>query len=125
MGGWSSQWHSLSWGQRAVGNANQSYWHVRRIEPNPSGLFPWDQENGSRNSSNGRRKKRPNFLQVTDRREQILNAFNGPDDGAGVTTSGGTESILMACLAAREKAAAERGITNPEMYVSISVCVFD
>ncbi|OKP09942.1 Sphingosine-1-phosphate lyase [Penicillium subrubescens] len=45
----------------------------------------------------------------------ILNAFNGPDDGAGVTTSGGTESIIMACLAAREKAAAERGITSPEI----------
>ena len=54
-----------------------------------------------------------------------MNAFNGPEDGAGVTTSGGTESILMACLAAQEKAAAERGITNPEMYASVSVCVFD
>jgi hypothetical protein len=54
---------------------------------------------------------------------QILNAFNGPDDGAGVTTSGGTESIIMACLAAREKAAAERGITSPEMYVIVCVSV--
>ncbi|KAJ5986474.1 pyridoxal phosphate-dependent transferase [Penicillium sp. IBT 35674x] len=47
----------------------------------------------------------------------ILTAFNGPEDGAGVTTSGGTESIIMACLAAREKAAAERGITSPEMII--------
>ncbi|GAB1210784.1 hypothetical protein APSETT445_009582 [Aspergillus pseudonomiae] len=47
----------------------------------------------------------------------ILTAFNAPEDGAGVTTSGGTESILMACLAAREKATAERGITNPEMII--------
>ncbi|KAL2858264.1 pyridoxal phosphate-dependent transferase [Aspergillus pseudodeflectus] len=47
----------------------------------------------------------------------ILAAFNAPKDGAGVTTSGGTESILMACLAAREKAAAERGISNPEMII--------
>ncbi|OGM45131.1 sphinganine-1-phosphate aldolase BST1 [Aspergillus bombycis] len=47
----------------------------------------------------------------------ILAAFNAPEDGAGVTTSGGTESILMACLAAREKAAAERGISNPEMII--------
>jgi hypothetical protein len=50
---------------------------------------------------------------------QILRAFNGPEDGAGVTTSGGTESIIMACLAAREKAAAERNITSPEMYVLV------
>ncbi|KAE8402326.1 pyridoxal phosphate-dependent transferase [Aspergillus pseudonomiae] len=47
----------------------------------------------------------------------LLTAFNAPEDGAGVTTSGGTESILMACLAAREKATAERGITNPEMII--------
>jgi sphinganine-1-phosphate aldolase len=42
--------------------------------------------------------------------------FNAPPDGAGTTTSGGTESILMACLGARQKAYAERGVTEPEMY---------
>ena len=31
-------------------------------------------------------------------------------------TSGGTESILMACYSARQKAYAERGVTEPEMY---------
>jgi len=41
--------------------------------------------------------------------------FNGPTDGAGVTTSGGTESIIMACLGARQKAFYERGVTEPEM----------
>ena len=41
--------------------------------------------------------------------------FNAPTDGAGVTTSGGTESILMACLAARQKGFLERGIKEPEM----------
>lgn len=46
---------------------------------------------------------------------QVLAMFNGPSDGAGVTTSGGTESILMACLGARNKARAERGVTEPEM----------
>lgn len=48
-------------------------------------------------------------------RRQVLALFNAPSDGAGVTTSGGTESILMACLAARQKAFLERGITEPEM----------
>ena len=43
--------------------------------------------------------------------------FNAPSTGAGACTSGGTESILMACLSARQKARAERGITEPEMYV--------
>ncbi|KAL4792117.1 pyridoxal phosphate-dependent transferase [Aspergillus venezuelensis] len=47
----------------------------------------------------------------------VLAMFNGPTDGAGVTTSGGTESILMACLAARNKARAERGVTEPEMII--------
>ncbi|EME87540.1 uncharacterized protein MYCFIDRAFT_209530 [Pseudocercospora fijiensis CIRAD86] len=46
-----------------------------------------------------------------------LALFNAPDAGAGVTTSGGTESILMACLAARQKAFFERGVTEPEMIL--------
>ena len=45
----------------------------------------------------------------------VLAMFNAPPGAAGVTTSGGTESILMACLSARNKAAAERGVTEPEM----------
>jgi sphinganine-1-phosphate aldolase len=48
----------------------------------------------------------------------VLAMFNAPASGAGVTTSGGTESILMACLSARQKAYAERGVREPEMYVS-------
>ena len=48
----------------------------------------------------------------------VLAMFNAPNGAAGVTTSGGTESILMACLSARQKAHAERGVTEPEMYVS-------
>lgn len=47
----------------------------------------------------------------------VLALFNAPPGAAGVTTSGGTESILMACLSARQKAYAERGVTEPEMYV--------
>jgi hypothetical protein len=50
----------------------------------------------------------------------VLAMFNAPVGGAGVTTSGGTESILMACLSARQKAYAERGVTEPEMCVSCS-----
>lgn len=45
----------------------------------------------------------------------VLRMFNAPEDGAGTTTSGGTESILMACLSARQKAYYERGVTEPEM----------
>ncbi|RMZ76272.1 hypothetical protein DV737_g4892, partial [Chaetothyriales sp. CBS 132003] len=47
----------------------------------------------------------------------VLSLFNAPATGCGATTSGGTESILMACLSARQKAAAERGVTAPEMIV--------
>lgn len=46
----------------------------------------------------------------------VLNLFNAPPGAAGTCTIGGTESILMACLAARQKAYAERGVTEPEMY---------
>ena len=45
----------------------------------------------------------------------VLAMFNAPSGAAGVTTSGGTESILMACLSAKEKARIERGVTEPEM----------
>lgn len=45
----------------------------------------------------------------------VLALFNAPPGAAGVTTSGGTESILMACLSARQKALTERGVTEPEM----------
>lgn len=47
----------------------------------------------------------------------VLSLFNAPSDGAGVTTSGGTESIIMACLAARQKGYTERGIREPEMII--------
>ncbi|PWY87261.1 sphinganine-1-phosphate aldolase Bst1 [Aspergillus sclerotioniger CBS 115572] len=47
----------------------------------------------------------------------VMALFNAPSDGAGVTTSGGTESIIMACLGARQKAFLERGVTEPEMII--------
>lgn len=47
----------------------------------------------------------------------VLSLFNAPSSGAGATTSGGTESILMACLSARNKAYQERNVTEPEMIV--------
>ncbi|EME50214.1 hypothetical protein DOTSEDRAFT_68929 [Dothistroma septosporum NZE10] len=46
-----------------------------------------------------------------------LGLFNAPENGAGVTTSGGTESILMAVLSARQKAYHERGVRHPEMIL--------
>jgi glutamate/tyrosine decarboxylase-like PLP-dependent enzyme len=42
------------------------------------------------------------------------------DDAAGFLTSGGTESILCGVLAARERAAAERGVTRPEIVLAES-----
>lgn len=46
--------------------------------------------------------------------------LHGPPTAAGFLTSGGTESILCAVKAARERAKAERGITAPEMIVAES-----
>ncbi|MFN3258444.1 MAG: pyridoxal phosphate-dependent decarboxylase family protein [Ilumatobacter sp.] len=44
--------------------------------------------------------------------------LHGDDQVAGFLTSGGTESILCGVLAARERAAAERGITEPEIVLA-------
>lgn len=46
--------------------------------------------------------------------------LHGPESAAGFLTSGGTESILCAVKAARERAKAERGIDRPEMIVAES-----
>lgn len=46
--------------------------------------------------------------------------LHGPPTAAGFLTSGGTESILCAVKAARERAKAERGIAAPEMIVAES-----
>ena len=46
-----------------------------------------------------------------------LRMYNNPN-GAGATTSGGTESIIMSVKTHRDWAKATKGITEPEMYVS-------
>lgn len=46
--------------------------------------------------------------------------LNGAPDAAGFLTSGGTESILCGVLAARERAHAERGITDGEIVLAES-----
>jgi glutamate/tyrosine decarboxylase-like PLP-dependent enzyme len=43
--------------------------------------------------------------------------LHGPQGAAGFMTSGGTESILCAVLAARERGRKERGITAPHMVI--------
>jgi len=43
--------------------------------------------------------------------------LNGPDTASGFLTSGGTESILVAVKAARERGRAERGIAEPNMVL--------
>ncbi|OBZ70801.1 Sphingosine-1-phosphate lyase [Grifola frondosa] len=48
-----------------------------------------------------------------------LKMYNNPN-GAGVTTSGGTESIIMAVKTYRDWARATKGITEPEIVVPIS-----
>ena len=46
--------------------------------------------------------------------------LHAPDGAAGFLTSGGTESILVAVKAARERARVERGVTAPEMVLADS-----
>ncbi len=47
-----------------------------------------------------------------------LRMYNNPT-GAGATTSGGTESILMSVKTHRDWARAVKGICEPEMYVLV------
>lgn len=51
----------------------------------------------------------------------VLGLFNAPDLGCGSTTSGGTESLLLAGLAAREYAKKTRRISRPEVIAPITV----
>lgn len=49
------------------------------------------------------------------------NLFNGdPKSSCGVMTSGGTESIILACKAYRDYAREVRGISDPVMVVPIT-----
>jgi sphinganine-1-phosphate aldolase len=48
-----------------------------------------------------------------------IDLFNGPKDACGLTTSGGTESILLAMLAYREWGRA-KGITKPNIVANFT-----
>lgn len=52
--------------------------------------------------------------------QMVSNMFHGGDKCCGVMTSGGTESIMMACKAYRD-IALEKGITRPEIVAPYSV----
>jgi sphinganine-1-phosphate aldolase len=55
-----------------------------------------------------------------------LNLYNGGPDSCGIVTSGGTESIILAMLAYREKAKKERNVTKPNIVMSeTGHCAFD
>ena len=47
-----------------------------------------------------------------------LDLYSGDKNSCGVVTSGGTESLLLAILAYREQAKAERGVTQPNLVMS-------
>jgi sphinganine-1-phosphate aldolase len=50
----------------------------------------------------------------------VAGLLGGDEQVAGFMTSGGTESILMAVKAARERGRVERGVTEPEMVLPTS-----
>jgi len=52
--------------------------------------------------------------------DMTLGLLHGPEEAGGCMTSGGTESILMAVKSARERARAERGVTEPELLIPIT-----
>ncbi|CAK9300315.1 unnamed protein product [Gordionus sp. m RMFG-2023] len=48
------------------------------------------------------------------------NLYGGDDNSCGTVTTGGTESILLACLAYRNYAKKSKGILNPEIIIADS-----
>lgn len=64
----------------------------------------------------------PSALQIeAELISMTLNLFHGPEGkGCGIVTSGGTESLLLACLAYRNLAY-ERGIKEPEIVMPATV----
>eukprot|EP00419_Tripos_fusus_P001406 CAMPEP_0172673354 /NCGR_PEP_ID=MMETSP1074-20121228/12091_1 /TAXON_ID=2916 /ORGANISM="Ceratium fusus, Strain PA161109" /LENGTH=474 /DNA_ID=CAMNT_0013490637 /DNA_START=288 /DNA_END=1712 /DNA_ORIENTATION=+ len=58
--------------------------------------------------------------------QMIINMYNGGADACGAFTTGGTESILMAMKAYRDKGKAEKGITNANIVIcSTAHAAFD
>jgi len=53
--------------------------------------------------------------------KMVLELFNAPPEAGGTVTSGGTESILMACKSYRDWARDVKGITEPEMIAPNSI----
>ncbi|KAK6465741.1 dihydrosphingosine-1-phosphate lyase [Scheffersomyces coipomensis] len=51
----------------------------------------------------------------------VLDIFNAPKDACGSTTSGGTESLLLTGLAAREYGKRYKGITSPEVIAPVTI----
>lgn len=51
----------------------------------------------------------------------VLKLFNAPESGCGCTSSGGTESLLLAGLAAREYGRRYKGITEPEIIAPVTI----
>ncbi|RKO90708.1 pyridoxal phosphate-dependent transferase, partial [Blyttiomyces helicus] len=51
----------------------------------------------------------------------VLRMYNAPPSACGSVTSGGTESILMAIKAYRDRGLEEKGITEPEMVVPVTL----
>ncbi|CAH1132993.1 unnamed protein product [Ceutorhynchus assimilis] len=50
----------------------------------------------------------------------LINLFYGDENACGTMTTGGTESIMMACKAYRDYAKETRGIRRPEMVLPIT-----
>lgn len=51
----------------------------------------------------------------------VLKIFNAPESGCGSTTSGGTESLLLTGLAAREYGKRYKGIHRPEVIAPVTI----
>ncbi|HYZ91986.1 MAG TPA: aspartate aminotransferase family protein [Actinomycetota bacterium] len=64
------------------------------------------------------------FPSLADMEKEVVamtaRLLNAPPEGSGTMTSGGTESIVQAVRVARDRARAERNVTNPTLVIPFS-----
>eukprot|EP00124_Ichthyophonus_hoferi_P002667 Ihof_evm8s191 gene=Ihof_evmTU8s191 len=83
---------------------------LRKLSTEVYGLFCWSNPLHP-DVFPGLRKMEAEVVQM------CVNLYHGGNDACGTMTTGGTESILMACKAYRDRGYSQYGITNPNMVI--------
>eukprot|EP00123_Amoebidium_parasiticum_P016426 comp23423_c0_seq1/m.38965 comp23423_c0_seq1/g.38965 ORF comp23423_c0_seq1/g.38965 comp23423_c0_seq1/m.38965 type:complete len:547 (-) comp23423_c0_seq1:293-1933(-) len=86
---------------------------LRRLATEVYGMFTWANPLHP-DVFPGTRKMEAEVVQM------CVNLYHGNKEACGTMTTGGTESILMACKAYRDRAYETKGITHPNMVIPVT-----